>query len=137
MGHMQRLIKMENKLQKLKEVIWKANPEIMELKFGCEVVAGNELHNVIKKPNYFGKEEMTTICGQMIRDWKVLPEKAQILGRKITLFDYLVLLKKVGYNSTEEWLKVLGRVVDIWEYNYLDELPEETVNFLHSLLVKN
>lgn len=139
--------------EKLKEVIQQANPEIMELKFGCEVTFGGELHVVIKQPDYYNKNELMTICGQYIRDWEVLPKGKEILGRPIRLADVLftsAITKAIVSDYliiTDAGAFIIGKALggftvpetDIhWNLkdDNLDHQSDETKQFLIDLLVK-
>ena len=63
-------------------------------------------------------------------------ECIEILGNPITLAVIIQAIKKTGYNSTEEWLSVLGKLVDNWNLakdNFNDQ-SEETKTFIGGLL---
>ncbi len=144
-------------LQPLKEIIWKAVPEILELKFGCE----------LKYPGY----ERATLCGQQINFWKVyckrknevcfntvtpgqlqFSEVIQILGRPIRLADVLMVVEKS--KPTQLWyVKADGTFCSARydelnnkglkrhaEWNLLDDnldnQSDECKQFLIDLLVK-
>ncbi len=131
---------------KLKEVIQAANPEIMELKFGCE----------LKYPGY----QTATICGQQLNCWKVWCERQDeaafkvvtpvqlefstvihILGRPIRLSDVLVACN-IKFKDEEELrsLWFIGKIRLILEYwslidDNLDHQNDECKKFLIDLLV--
>jgi hypothetical protein len=126
-----------NNYEQLKKVIQEANPEIMELKFGCEVIYEEKkckyLHHVegwfdvLLPPNYDkGILQVTN-------------PKLKILGRPIRLADVLLALDEllVKENSgnrgrTERTMQIL----DYWNLkdDNLDHQSEETKQFLIDLL---
>ena len=121
--------------KKLKEVIQKANPEIMELKFGCRVkCVENELANqydltgnglIISQSitafdgelRYINTKEQThrTIDTDFIYYHK---DKFKILGRPIRLDDTALIVKNKHY------------LIDNWKVGYLDDQDEDLIQWL-------
>lgn len=120
--------------EKLKSVIQKANPEIMELKFGVSI----EYHE--KEFVYVsdGMAGLYTIWSKPSSAIHVRPNEIKILGRPIRLADVLLAVTKIlhpiGKTSglDEDRLKVL------WRWNLkndnLDRQSKETKQFLIELL---
>lgn len=135
-------------IDKLKAVIQAANPEIMELKFGCEV-----------EYTYRGDRSVLLWVGQydgIIQGFengnflegndsgefpatKYPKKKCKILGRAIRLADILVALKNKTGNlfDMETVIKVNQLLIkyDLKNDN-LDHQSEECQKFLSELLVK-
>ena len=86
------------KYEQLRQKIIEANPEIMELKFGCEVVPEidtNEIMKVFKiGTGLFGTKVWVTCKDTM--DTVYLPEELKIIGRSIRLADVLLALQKLA-----------------------------------------
>lgn len=147
---------MTNKLEELKQVIQEANPEIMELKFGCRVLCKDKTRVIYSdkskkqwwlclENNYqerFKKYLVKTDEGNFglgdgeYADYEGVEE---IIGRDIQLVDVLIALK-------EKWLKGAGfsleikqrDLIRIWNLKgTLDNQSEETINLLHSILCVN
>jgi hypothetical protein len=138
--------------EKLKEVIQKANPQIVELKFGCEIEViwtdGKTEKGIFLEPNTltlhksYGGELRTNgdNCGSCSFDKK----EVRILGRPIRVSDVLLAF---DYNSTSEQLKfglssnlfVIETKNDkaIWNLrnDNLDAQSDETKKFLIELLI--
>jgi hypothetical protein len=146
---------MEN-YQKLKEVIWKANPSILELKFGCEVQYGQAVFTFdgYRYEDRFShldpKEEFISVV-ESPDDY--LLSDCKILGRPIQLADVLVAINKrwiksgyvvmpeieMGFLSarpTEVWFMLNDKRVP-WNLkdDNLDHQSEETKTFLINLLI--
>lgn len=127
-----------NKLKELKEAIIKANPEIVELKFGCiveieckkETVVGRmfrELNGGIDLISTSGVAYTTNPKN------KKTPQLTKIIGRPITLADVLIALELIepppymaGANIALKWDK---------HKNSLDNQADITISTLHKLLV--
>lgn len=137
-----------NKLLTIKQTVWKANPEILELKNGCKIISGKtELKIVIQN----GKEallvnmlalQLVENSGSIIYD--------EILGRDITLADVLLAIGRTGYTVDSYfgdfiyvqnggmWEFAQGKK-DIPRWNLLktlDNQSQETLSFLYDLLSK-
>lgn len=98
--------------EQLKQAIQQANPEIIGDWSGCNVCG--------------------TMCG--VCDDRFFQEK---ISRPIRLADVLLVTAKIGFDSTEEWYKLLGQTVNRWNCkdDNLDHQPGETKQFLIELLV--
>jgi len=146
---------MKNKLKKL---IQKAVPEIMELKFGCEVNTNLKTslkHNKsfkVSKSKIVGKGECKNFhIGIWECIWLEVPQNTlKILGRPITLADVLIALNKkkdddYWYSCTtegeirKEW-NIIGREhhgIESCGWNLkedLDNQSDEVIEFLYSLI---
>jgi hypothetical protein len=132
--------------EQLKKVIQEANPEIMELKFGCELIDKKTGDKNIIFDDYNYNAKLLTGCNVLekgaIYSWY------KILGRPITLEDVLIALDKVNQKilwATDEEredekqliTKELAYLLAEWEWGKpLDEQSDETLSFLTKLLVK-
>ena len=121
-----------SELDQLKEVIQKANPEIMELKFGCEVDFQGRKHvysgigrdgSKFFMDSYRGAELQTT-----------LPEGYTTLGRPIRLADVLLAVKRTPHVTEFSINEFVNFQWDLLNDN-LDNQSEETKQFLIDLLV--
>ena len=132
-----------NKLQQLEAKIQEAVPEIMELKFGCRVLLENDVKRTILKDNN-GKGYYFSV---LENDLTLIREGIEeILGRPITLEDVLMAIdiskKKtplvVGINGEfSEEIQNGWKGHETWKLGSpLQDQPEETIDFLHSLIVK-
>lgn len=124
---------MPNHLETIRAACIEANPEIMELKFGCEVDAVKGVktffvgRNDIEDENYFididqvGSEDTQFSCEGNC--------SSKILGRPIRLADVLLAIKERYKNTTGFFMNQYGMF-----YQMIDELknPDST----DSLLVK-
>ena len=136
-------------IDKLKQVIQEANPEIMELKFGCEIdligmVGIDRIIYVSKlKEGYSAcyKEDMAI---HTFPDFGLVSDD-KILGRPIRLADVLMAMgaeKRFAYDSdrTTSCNHRCGQdiLLDGWRLkdNNLDNQSDETKQFLIDLLVK-
>lgn len=138
------------KYQQLKEVIQKAVPEIMELKFGCEL-------SLDLYPKYNDKKNAIALC-RVIETHKedieikridthspIIWEKLnalndyEILGRPIRLADVALAIKK-DLSPDRVSMKNVGYILcfDKWNLkdNSLDNQSKECKEFLIKLLVK-
>lgn len=138
-------------MEELKKIIQEAVPEIMELKFGCEIVY----------PGY----QKATICGQQLNTYRVYCEQRnycafkmisdkeldlslvhQILGRPIRLADVLMAIPLMELQTlipaSEEMPTGCSRlehiVHNLWRLNddNLDKQSPECIKFLTELLTK-
>lgn len=138
------------KLNELKEKITEAVPEIMELKFGCEIETETlkykhckscyqelreEKKEIIWSINYFIKQKKDEIyLFNYLDNFQRIDIKEvnlRIIGRPITLEDVLV---------AEKTNLVINRmkIVEKWQLNKsLSEQSKETIDFLHKLLITN
>ena len=121
-----------NKLDQLKKKIQEAVPEIMELKFGCEV---------IEKIN--GKKSISKLDSWYIDQSKIGQENfnfTEILGRPIVWDDIALTLESdMNWFITRQGrFFYKGDEVAIWEWGKpLDQQPEETIDFLWEVICKN
>src|SRR3990167_6732675 len=143
---------MTDQYQKLKEVIQKANPEIMELKFGCEISNGEEVRTIVRDDKAFWyyqtergmvgkfnsnafpfkKKDRVMLAG---RDWF-------ILGRPIRLSDVLWAINKYVKPQdgiaipSEGWIEneACNKLAQ-WDLTKdLDHQSGETIEFLEGIL---
>ena len=147
------------KIDKLKKVIQKANPEIMELKFGCEVECNYKWKD---KYEYFGlgkrgfvlNDDVTLIDvylepNQLQSGHRAVKtsfifynkDKFKILGRPITLADVLIACgeeKEVNiwnFRNNEALIRIPGNNC-VWNLKEnLDGQSDETLKFLTDILV--
>lgn len=137
-----------NKKQILKEYIQKEIPEIMELKFGCEVgytLRGkSHWHLVVHKDGDYIWIVASLLGG---KTWNGSTKKVhidelnRIHGRPITLEDVLRVFGKIHDNIpfAETYQKVfrqdLESLLSVWRLGKpLNQQSEETIEFLHDLL---
>jgi hypothetical protein len=129
---------MEN-YQKLKEVIQATNPEIMELKFGCEVIYRTWPVPDFKRGFVFQKMDKSigVLHKGRIPDF-ITPERDiwEILGRPIRLADVLFACGAnhiISAPRSGGWIKA---VVMHWNFldDNLDHQSDETKQFLIDLL---
>lgn len=98
----------QGEIETIRQACIKANPEIMELKFGCRILAGGLLSDtgfIIRPYTEFGneKENKYLYWNDSINEARILREKDfEILGREIRLADVLLALdKKFGMKYGE------------------------------------
>lgn len=147
----------------LKSAIQAANPEIMELKFGCELldIRTDETAHVIGEVLYFGDEgdyELSLIAFDkkvdvpfkwggigderlFTADYKTVERKVdfKILGRPIQLADVLLAIRATEPKNGDfhKWNNDWQRIIVEWNLkdDNLDHQSEETKQFLINLLV--
>ena len=138
--------------EKLKEIIIKAVPEIVELKFGCRVII-KEKGCVINHLTPYGEWLFSSNYLGRPAFYNLSEYKYKIIGRSITLEDVLVASKFItpkktlcvdGYGlfSWEYWETSeidCGKWEEIegveWQLNQpLDNQSEQTIEFLYNLL---
>lgn len=148
---------MPNKIKEIRQICIKANQDILKLEFGCLLHRKNKdkdygYYQVLEQGSGFHPDFLwvsSRVYGRMLirgdeigseqeLSEKDIRDKFEIIGKPIRLADILYAVKKIGYNSTEEWFKVLGRFIDL--YNLLADnielQSEETVSFIHEVLTK-
>lgn len=152
--------KVQTNIQKLKEVIWKANPSILELKFGCEVEcridalgepneAGLEYDPAIEKTVYVTHDDYLeaghhfgdilvedVIDGYLGEDYDGI--HCKILGRPIRLADVLLAINAMPSHPECLSLNSDAKIMlDIWNLrdDNLDHQSSETKQFLIDLFV--
>lgn len=132
--------------QQLKQVIQKANPEIMELKFGCRVSHCDEPATVIdvleNHPFMFSASILRGNKAETVFD--ISKEELEIYGRPIRLADVLWGLRLNA--EPKDYFKLLGLVQNgnglfftqalwNWKDDNLDNQSDECKEFLINLLV--
>lgn len=128
---------MNDKLYKLRQVIQQAVPVIMELKLGCEVNRHWDKKEIIT-----GRFNDTVALTVIDKDgWGYLPFQVplalssdwKILGRPIRLADVIIVVReKHGlYTELTDYLLMNWKMGD----DNLDHQSEETITFLHSVLL--
>ena len=141
-------ISMKNKLQKIREACIKANPEIMELKFGCEFIyqgAGErtgEKHYISRKDKdgFWMDDKGEIACFDDGMKGAIV---GKIIGRPIQLADVLLAIEKIRCKGlispklkriSEFW--EVKRTLDYWNFkdNNLESQSEATIKFLADLL---
>lgn len=133
------MISTTEKISAIREACCAANPEIKELKFGCEGIEdGKKFVNLgdgswqMKDKEFWGFSSVS-------------PEK--ILGRPIRLTDVLLAIDAKG-DPRGNYVKVNGRLGGAWgEYikeiswnlrkDSIDDQDEVTISFLYEVLVGN
>ena len=118
-----------NKIQKIREVCIKVNPEIVELKFGCNfnwkaktsnysgyyrINEVNEKLNVIKAYNLDIKKKISiddNIGDFTFDNFKDPKQHIKIIGRPIRLADVLLAMSKIG--TVTKGAKFLVNIVEI------------------------
>ena len=149
-------------IDKLKQVIQKANPEIMELKFGCEILRYKEepkdrKYKVITDIGFAANKEKVWInsvpFGSMSLPTEILKSELAdktgdwiILGRPLRLADVLMAIKKAINNDDIGHSDGYGYILDLcyregresWDLkdNNLDNQSKECKEFLANLLIK-
>ena len=136
-------------IEEIRKACIEANPEIMELKFGCEVkhLVGDELLGTV-----VGTEDTKQILyityalhypnKTSVLHWHT--ENCKILGRAIRLTDVLLAIPKHGLelNSSANFLYceyVDGKNEEVhFDWNFqkdrLEDQSEETLSFIANLL---
>jgi len=134
--------------EKLKHVIWDANPSILELKFGCEVLEheigrGIILDKPIERNGVVAAYVFDFVDGKP-KNLPFMKDKMQILGRDITLADVLLALQKIVIKDRTYLVSSFGIIIDTYFKSYatwdlkrdsLDDQSEECKQFLINLLV--
>lgn len=136
----------DTKYEQLKKAIQKANPEIMELKFGCEITLKSSFdretvqHKMVLQMS--GEHVFFDNFSQIgkIRSRDIV----EIIGRPIRLADVLLALRGKNYQKMfpVEDFGIRADCPAIWRSIWnlkddnLDNQPEETKQFLCDLLVR-
>jgi len=131
-----------NKLKELKEYIQKEIPEILELKFGCEIT-GDDKHPKLIYVGFNSNQH-----GLFIPEIQALlfvnKIETEIIGRPITLEDVLRVIEKnrdyVTINLIGDYLLFQSQRIGTksWKLGLpLDQQSEETTNFLWDLLIRD
>jgi len=131
-------------LQSVTKTIQSAVPEIMELKFGCEIESKDGLRSKLNTEKWIYDYSL-------LRDWELKNKEVKILGRPITLEDVLVALERVGesymYKVTSDGhIYEIKRETEDGEYHIeptgkywqlgkpLSDQSPECINFLDEIL---
>ena len=144
-----------NKLQQLEAKIQEAVPDIMKLQLGCKLkvnredldsVASDDFEQDYLTVHWYQKggfDEQDTLFTLELCEWEY---EFEILGRPITLEDVLMAIdiskKKtplvVGINGEfSEEIQNGWKGHETWKLGSpLQDQSEETIDFLHSLIVK-
>jgi len=124
-----------NNLEKLKKIIQKAVPSILELKFGCEVEKKKGMgftERIIGVWYDQGFAGQTIIATDMTLENRYESKQYKILGRPITLEDVLIALRD-NKNCLE--MRRAWSVIRLWQLGQsLDNQTPETHDFLLSVL---
>ncbi len=136
-------------LKEIREKVIAANPEIVELKFGCEIQAPFEdvrvLVSLYTRPN--GSHHLRTQAKDYsaFYDHKGLTtediEKYTIIGRPIRLADILLVLPFPTYLKTMgEYVRLNtedSETAELWDLKQddLNAQSDYTLQFIHKLLV--
>ena len=130
------------KLEQVKQVIQKANPEIMELKFGCEIrTKFDETWTITHRHKIGNIKECWGVAnlrqGSLVSDEDI----EVILGRPIRLADVLYAIGEPSQILTESEIdKRLKHIDIISKYNLLDDnldhQSEDFINFAWEVLCK-
>lgn len=131
----------KTKLEEVREEIIKAVLEILDLKFGCEIVSKALTPNwyiilgedVIKNKIQCARIDIQSPpYGIIDFDYKVVSKRNfKILGRPVTLEDCFIALEKrdVPFRIGE-----IIKVFDLWQLGKpLHQQPPKTISFLHDL----
>lgn len=134
------------KLEQLKKEIKRLRPEIMELKFGCELLwHDNQVHKIIEiNQDKFWTDLTNNHCGHnfgFTLKVDLQTEVKEILGRTITLEDVLFCCveaySKFGIITKKSYEEMLGGVVGLWNFSKdFDNQSEEFYDEIMFLLEK-
>jgi len=148
-------------IDKLKQVIQKANPEIMELKFGCRIIEKRTTlgwKGIIMSETGQSKAYSKAYSKNFSKDtdeyYIYYPESVGIsswlktdeiksLGRPIRLADVLIVIEKLDkalhFCHLAKELCARGGLLELWNLkdNNLDSQSDETKQFLIDILVKS
>ena len=144
-----------SKLNQLKSFIHSVIPEILEVKFGCEVLDKNEFLDWAKVKTFIVRNPKNGMEYYSENDGSLLSLRGgfknfKILGRPITLADCLRAIDKEIPSSRDLYINGEGGFAwtssgtdchtyqAIWnlEKDSLDEQSDDLVNFLFNLLIK-
>lgn len=136
---------MEQDIQNIREACIAANPEIVELKFGCEIEKDNgEAIRKYKVWYYKQGEKMECISVDQNLGYSFVSpyeKNFTILGRPIRLADVLLAIRKDKWPGAEGHQVLLGRMTEAdvcekWNLrnDTLTEQSPETIEFISNLL---
>lgn len=130
-----------NNLQLIKEACYKANPEIKELKFGCEIVAKKSNKTLTVAGQYEGDplvlDYFTGFPQVVVVDGYMNTDLVEILGRPIRLADVLFMIGKtkhvVAVDTDGDFIEATPAEWNLLDDN-LDHQSQETLQFIGNLL---
>ena len=134
--------------EQLKQIIQEANPEIMELKFGCEVEIIDQRYRQEKLVDEFtilGETNEVNLFlalhkhGTTSVNWKDIERFCKILGRHIRLADCILAADKIYKKHDgifrQETINHRVEIMERWDLlEDLDNQSDETKEFLRKLL---
>lgn len=130
-------------IQKIREACIAANPEIMELKFGCEVYRGADTESKEIVVGFFNDKIALVRRHPIIGDFlpfevpRELEKGWTILGRPIRLADIFNMLSKLEDKIIYKGhMSFTNRIVYYWnlEHDDLSQQPPEALRFIAELL---
>lgn len=128
---------MENKIKEIREACIKANPEIVELGWGCEVEMINNITDIEYTKLVVGdivrvNDDRWMHCGLSTFN----KDSYTIIGRPIRLADVLLAVNEADNPHSIDGDKDHENVM--WKWNWKDDnlnnQSPETINFIHNLL---
>ena len=125
----------QEKLEAVRQAAIAANPEIVELTFGCitehGIIAGIRYSDAIQAHQY----AMAPTRIDKIPELRSKEELGEIIGRPIRLADVILALRTSNIHE-DDWKEELCRLTNKWDArkDSLDEQSEETISFLYELL---
>lgn len=143
---------LEKQKEEIRAACIKANPEIVELKFGCRVEYDTEIYEYlgvepIANGQFHRIHHRTRDYPVTVRGVNIVKERdLKVIGRPIRLADVLLAIDKVPLPKHFVFLPsgniymfesgVLGTPVATWNLlkSFEDQEPE-TIAFIHSLIV--
>lgn len=144
-------------MERIREVC----PELMELSFGCGVSrilhgngkikdGGQSIQGFVLTRGWLAKtvdgktttdyERIDILEGGEQKKFDLAKIQLEIIGHPVHLEHLMHVLRKVGFDSTEEWLYTLGAVLDYFDLTLTVEqnLEQNEVlrDFIYSLICK-
>jgi len=140
------MLTIQEKREAIRQACIKLNPSITAFpRFpeDSEIVKAIKVLREIVETNHV-TEDLTKVAAYCVERYKEEYQTAYIREleqkypsrRPIRLADIILIAKKVGYNTTEEWFKVLGRVTDQWNLRNDDLSNQEPklIDFIYDLI---
>lgn len=132
----------QERIEAVRRACVRANPEIVELKFGCDIVDENKHRYTFLhfSPMQLAAMDFTTanvFDGEVVRGITFRISKTKIIGRPVRLADVLLAIEKkdAGYGE-EEWM--LNRMMfgsDKWNLlKDMEDQSDETLEFISRML---
>jgi len=131
-------------IEEIRKVCIKANPEILELKFGCRI--GNERKYRLEYVGFNNRQHCLALWkdGEQSLLFVDNVKQEEILGRPITLADVLLTIafgKTVGFIRTDTGLIEIDQnpseLLSLWNLKEnLENQSEETIEWLYKLTNK-